>query len=94
MMETSYSEKPNELEVNQLNLNFKKKHDDLKKHLKDRYKEMRNILVVQEQMTETILVKNLQYMDKELKNLQQIDYRQFSEAEHWMKNAKVKLDNF
>jgi len=33
-------------------------------------------------------------MDKELKNLHQVDYRKFEEAESWMKNAKVKLDNF
>lgn len=69
MLETSAAEKPNEMEVNQLNINYKKKHDELKKSLKDRFKEMRNILTVQEQMTETILLKNLQYMDKELKNL-------------------------
>lgn len=69
MLETSAAEKPNEMEVNQLNINYKKKHDELKKSLKDRFKEMRNILTVQEQMTETILLKNLQFMDKELKNL-------------------------
>ena len=55
---------------------------------------MRNILIVQEQTTEAILLKNLQYIEKELKNLQQVDYRKFEEAENWMKNAKVKLDNF
>ena len=55
---------------------------------------MRNTLIVQEQTTEANLLKNLQYIEKELKNLQQVDYRKFEEAENWMKNAKVKLDNF
>lgn len=94
MMESAVSEKPNEVEVNSLNINFKKKQEELKKSLKDKFKEMRNILIVQEQTTEAILLKNLQYIDKELKNLQQVDYRKFEEAESWMKNAKVKLDNF
>jgi hypothetical protein len=31
MMETSFAEKPNELEVNQLNINYKKKDQELKK---------------------------------------------------------------
>lgn len=94
MMETGFAEKPNELEVHSLSVNFKTKQEELKKQLKEKFKEMRNILIVQEQTTEAILLKNLQYIDKELKNLQQVDYRKFEEAEQWMKNAKVKLDNF
>lgn len=39
-------------------------------------------------------MKNLGYIDKELKNLQSVDYRKFEEADVWLKNAKVKLDNF
>jgi len=46
MMETAAQEKPNEMEVNSLNLNFKKKSDELRKTLKDKFKEMRNILIV------------------------------------------------
>ena len=46
MMETAASEKPNEMEVNSLNLNFKKKSEDLRKQLKEKFKEMRNILIV------------------------------------------------
>lgn len=94
MMETAAQEKPNEMEVNSLNLNFKKKSEDLKRQLKDRFKEMKNILVVAEHTTDAILTKNLQYIEKELKNLQSVDYRKFEEAEGWLKNAKVKLDNF
>lgn len=55
---------------------------------------MRNILIVQEQTTEAVLQKNLVYIEKELKNLQSVDYGKFQEAEHWLKNAKIKLDNF
>lgn len=46
MMESAVSEKPNEVEVNSLNINFKKKQEELKKSLKDKFKEMRNILIV------------------------------------------------
>ena len=55
---------------------------------------MKNILIVQEQTTEAILLKNLAYVEKELKGLQAIDYKKFEEAERWLKTAKVKLDNF
>ena len=77
MMETAALEKPSEQEVNALNMNFKKKSDDLKRQLKDKFKEMRNILIVQEQTTEAILTKNLQYIEKELKNLHSVDYSKF-----------------
>jgi hypothetical protein len=46
MMESGFSEKPNELEVHSLNINFKNKQEELKKALKDKFKEMRNILIV------------------------------------------------
>ena len=38
--------------------------------------------------------KNLGYIEKELKALHAIDYKMFADAEKWMKNVKVKLDNF
>ena len=59
MMETGFAEKPNELEVHSLSVNFKTKQEELKKQLKEKFKEMRNILIVQEQTTEAILLKNL-----------------------------------
>mmetsp|Transcript_13628 Transcript_13628/g.21332 ORF Transcript_13628/g.21332 Transcript_13628/m.21332 type:complete len:126 (-) Transcript_13628:979-1356(-) len=55
---------------------------------------MRAMLTVQEQTTEAILKKNLSYVEGELKNLRNLDYRMFDDAEKWLKNAKVKLDNF
>lgn len=55
---------------------------------------MRAILKVQEQTTEAILKKNLTYIENELKNLKGIDYKMFDDADKWLKNAKVKLDNF
>jgi hypothetical protein len=55
---------------------------------------MRAKLKVQEQMVDAILKKNLSYVEHELKNLRSVDYRTFNDAEKWLKNAKVKLDNF
>ena len=48
MMETAASEKPNEQEVSSLVFNYKKKSEELRKSLKEKFQEMRNILIVQE----------------------------------------------
>ena len=45
-------------------------------------------------MVDAILKKNLSYIELELRNLKNVDYKPFSEAERWLKNAKVRLDNF
>ena len=45
-------------------------------------------------MVDAMLKKNLSYVDNELRNLKSIDYNMFNDAEKWLKNAKVKLDNF
>ena len=55
---------------------------------------MRAKLKVQEQTVEAVLKKNLNYVENELKALKNIDYSQFVEAEKWMQDAQVKLDNF
>jgi len=55
---------------------------------------MRIILKVQEQTTDAILKKNLSYIESELKKLKSIDYKIFNDADKWLKNAKIKLDNF
>jgi len=82
------------VQVNLIYEQFKKKSNELKATLKDRFKEMRVMLKVQEQTTEAILKKNLTYIENELKNLKSLDYKMFSDADKWLKNAKVKLDNF
>jgi hypothetical protein len=33
-------------------------------------------------------------MENELKNLKSLDYKMFADADKWLKNAKIKLDNF
>ena len=43
---------------------------------------------------DAILTKNLKYVENELKNLKAVDYSTFNEGEKWLKNAKIKLDNF
>jgi len=42
---------------------------EMRNTLKQTFKNMRNILIVQEQTTEAILIKNLAYVEKELKSL-------------------------
>ena len=74
--------------------NFKVKSNELRTQMKNKFKEMRAILNVQEQTTEAILKKNFTYIENELKTLKSLDYSMFSEADKWLKNAKVKLDTF
>ena len=45
-------------------------------------------------MVDTILKKNISYIESELKNLRNVDYNMFNDADKWLKMAKVKLDNF
>lgn len=63
MMETGFAEKPDVQELHALEVNYNMKQDVLKKRLKEQFQEMHNTLIVQEHMAETVLMKNLQYMD-------------------------------
>ena len=94
IVEQTASEKPDEVLVEQISTQFKKKSQDLRTTLTNKFKEMRSKLKVQEQIAEAILKKNLNYMENEIKNLKSVDYTTFNDAEKWLKNAKVKLDNF
>lgn len=62
--------------------------------MKTKFRDMRAILSVQEQTTEAILKKNFSYVENELKSLKNLDYKMFDDADKWLKNAKMKLDNF
>jgi hypothetical protein len=87
-------EKPDETQVNQIYDQFKKKSADMRTQLKEKFKEMRQIIKVQEQTSEAILKKNLNHIESELKNLKSVDYKMFNDADKWIKNAKGKLDSF
>ena len=93
-LEQAVKDKPDEAQVNQIYDQFKKKSADLRTTLKDRFRQMRQILNVQEQTTEAILKKNLNHIENELKNLKSIDYKTFNDADKWLAHSKVKLDNF
>jgi hypothetical protein len=45
-------------------------------------------------LVDAVLKKNLSYVEHELRNLKNVDYRTFADADKWLKNAKVRLDNF
>ena len=66
----------------------------MRTQLKEKFKEMRQIIKVQEQTSEAILKKNLNHIESELKNLKSVDYKMFNDADKWIKNAKGKLDSF
>ena len=62
IVEASSSDKPDEVQVDQILANFKLKSGDLRTQMKNKFKEMRAILNVQEQSTEAILKKNFGYV--------------------------------
>lgn len=80
--------------VDKIQQNYSAKSQQLRQLLSKKFKEMKAQLKVQEQICDAILKKNLQYVENELKNLKNIDYSKFNEAEKWLKKVKVKLDNF
>ena len=94
MVSESAASKPDEQEVDMIMANYQQKTIELRKQLKDKFEEMRNMLYVQEHICETILSKNLGHIDKELKSLKAIDYRIFGEADRWLNKANSMLENF
>lgn len=94
MIEASAAEKPSQAMVESIDQTFKAKSKQLRQQMSQKFREMQSQLKVQEQICDTILKKNLSYVENELKCLKSIDYSKFKDAEIWLKKTKVKLDNF
>ncbi len=52
------------------------------------------ILKIQEQKAETILKKNLAFIENEISRMQRVPERLFEDADNWARIAKQKLDKF
>ena len=52
------------------------------------------VLKIQEQIAETILKKNLAFIEGEISKLKKVPQRLFDDADEWSTVAKQKLDKF
>jgi len=87
----------NRVDQNQVQLmanDFATKSNELKRQLKDKFTELKMILKIQEQIAETILKKNLQYIETEIAKMRRVPQRLFVDADEWSVAAKQKLDKF
>lgn len=87
----------NRIDQNQVQLmanDFQAKSSEMKRSLKDKFTELKMILKIQEQIAETILKKNLSYIEGEISKLRRVPQRLFEDADEWSIAAKQKLDKF
>lgn len=73
---------------------FVGKSAELKRQLKDKFNELKMVLKIQEQIAETILKKNLAFIEGEISKLKKVPQRLFDDADEWSTVAKQKLDKF
>ena len=73
---------------------FQGKSTELKRQLKEKFVELKMVLKIQEQIAETILKKNLAYIEGEIQKLRKVPQRLFDDADEWSTVAKQKLDKF
>lgn len=81
-------------QVNQMNTEFRQKSNELRSNLKEKFNELKMILKIQEQKAETILKKNLSFIENQIHRMQKVPARLFEDADSWAKAAKQKLDQF
>ena len=62
---------------------FATKSTELKRLLKDKFIELKMILKIQEQIAETILKKNLSYIENEIQKMRRVPQRLFDDADEW-----------
>lgn len=73
---------------------FNSKSVSMKTVLAEKFKEIRQIINMQEQIATTILDTNLQCIEKELAKMKLVPASLFENAEVWSQSAKEKLDLF
>ena len=94
IMEQSQIAKVDQAEVEAMHLRFRNKSIELKNLVSTRFKALKASLESQEQQVESILKKNLYYIDQQFQGLRNVPHRLIDDADRWLKTAKVKLDNF
>lgn len=81
-------------QVSAMAAEFQQKAADLRRTLKDKFNELKTILKIQEQMAETILKKNLAYIEGQIAKMRKVPQRLFEDVDAWTMAAKDKLDKF
>lgn len=55
----------------------------MRKHLKDKFNELKTILKIQEQIAETVLKKNFAFIEGEIERLKKVPSHLFEDADGW-----------
>ena len=71
---------------------YRHKSAELRNNLKEKFNELKMMLKIQEQKAETILKKNLAFIEAEITKMQRVPQRLFEDADSWALAAKEKLD--
>ena len=70
-------------EVHEIAEIFNKKKLEMRKHLKDKFNELKTILKIQEQIAETVLKKNFAFIEGEIERLKKVPSHLFEDADGW-----------
>ncbi len=94
LVEQNQLGKVDQAEVEALYHRFKNKSSELRTLVSNRFKELKASLKIQEQQIESVLNKNLNFIESQFQSLRDQPTRLIDDADRWLKTAKVKLDNF
>jgi hypothetical protein len=72
---------------------FTMKSHDLQKNLKTKFEEMHVILKVKEKLAETILSKNLLYIESQLKRIKKVPHELFENVDIWSQTVTQLLED-
>ena len=62
--------------------------------VKEKFKEIKSIIKIQEAAAETILSKNIEKIEGQFKTLRDIPKKLYEDTDKWLKAAQKKLDGF
>ena len=94
LVQDSSENRIDQVKVEEMAAKFTAKTQQMKTQLKEKFIELKTILKIQEQIAETILKKNVAFIEDEISKLRKVPQRLFIEADEWSAAAKEKLDLF
>ena len=94
LVQDSSENRIDQVKVEEMAAKFTAKTQQMKTQLKEKFIELKTILKIQEQIAETILKKNVAFIEDEISKLRKVPQRLFIEADDWSAAAKEKLDLF
>lgn len=73
---------------------YRNKSSELRTLMQNRFKELKASLKIQEKQIESVLNRNINFVEAQFQGLRDQPTRLIDDADRWLKTAKVKLDNF